>query len=616
MSDMRLVFDGDIDFTSGLFEDDGYKLEVVEGTQFGNAVPVEVVLSSLLKDGTIVATSGYDNREATVLVRIVGQDSQALALGHKRLALATGKRSTLAYTPPDGFGPTTVFKVLTSSLARPEFDDLAELRNTRTYELRLVCEPFARSVDLVTDDAGTPPSGGGTLLYGCESTDGWERIGFSYLTPEYVVDSTVFSEGTGSIRSLATFHQTGYYSYSDGWNVASSSHDGVSGLSLSTDTGGYLSLRTRFEWIQMALAIYVTTAEGGRERVTAPLSVQLDAAGFTHYVWPVEGGLTITGFDIQWGQRGPSLVDNKGHFWTDALELLPAATTDHQIVKRLEVEGSARTTGALHVAAPTDVVALGHVLAITAPTSELPAGFLPDARRWVTQGTTTADTSTHEDSYFTPAATYSSDTGKPIFDVPAGMLTAGPYTMVALVKAETSTLTTGVQAQLLVDGTLVGPTSAAEVSPTGLTTGWQFVTVGTVNLPPLPVQGADETVKVRLLFKGAKIANVYMIPAWNVGGRAVADFTIVNCGSGTVSAAGASSHLWIDTPDTTQTRGGYWRGPVDSRITARSAWPDLRKPGTHTLAPGGLTAWLVSTGAQGPRLTLEYYPAWLGDAAS
>lgn len=610
----RFVY-GDLDLTD-------YPFAVEFGSDFGNPENVVDVVQTLLHDGEVLESNRRTNRTLTIPVLIECADMQELADSEALLiAECDRSRNSLSVEPGDGVGATTVFETFR---AQPRWnrDDDEERSNVRRFVLEIPALPHTFSVDPITDDAGTPPSTGGTLLYNFESTSGWARVGYAPYAAEYAVDGTVYSEGAGSIRSHATLYQTSFYSYGDGWNVASRSNDGVSGLSLSTGAGGYLSVRARFEWIQTNLTFYVTTSTGGRERVVDPMATEIDVAGFTRYVWPVDGGLTITGLDVEWGQRGPSISGNRGHFWIDDLELLPAATTDHQIVKQLTVEGSARTTGSLHIAAATDVVALGKVLAITAPTDELPDGFQPDGRRWVVQGDTTVDASALWGSYYTPdPADYSDDTGtpdRPVFDVPVGMLTPGPYSIVALVKADgvTDTLA-GVQAQLRYSTTDTGPVSAAEITvpAANLAAGWHFVTVGTVYLPPLPMQSADTSAKVRLLFKGAKLADVYMIPAWQVGGRSVADFSIVDCGTGTPAAGGSSSSLWIDSPSTSQPRGGWWRGPTADRVNAQSAWPDAKKPGLHAFKPGRLSAFLVSTGAAGPTLELTYVPAWFGNAA-
>jgi len=628
MSAGRLVFDNDIELIDAVAADDGYWFEAIEGISFGQPVPVEVILTSLLRDGSLVSKSGDDNREVAIPFRVCGSDLLALADGEARMSVALGKRTTLEWTPPDGIGPTTVFDVQTSDLDNPPMDDLAELRNQRTYTLKLTCLPFGRSVGKISDTAGSPPSAGGTVFANCESTTGWSTYdmgsGGQWVSPSFSVDTAIYSEGAGSLKSLLTQWDPGFtYNTGNGTGGYLSpaqgySRDQITGLSLSTGTGGYLSVAYRGDPSMDEITLtglWVSTSAGVWTEVPSWTVTKRDANGFVHIAWAVQGGLTVLGLRFQVFQKRMTDHVARPYTWYDDFELLPSATTDHQITKQLDVKGSARTTGSLHIAAPGDSISLGQVLAITAPTDELPAGFQPDGARWATQGTTTPDTTALHGQYYSPSATYDSSASKPIFDVPVGMLTSGPYMIVALVKPSASTLNFGVQARLRYGTTDTGPLSTAEITTPTTAGVWQFVTVGTAYLPPLPMRSADTSAKVRLLFKGDVFADVYMIPAWQVEGRTVADFSIVDCGSGAVAAGGPSSNLWIDSPSADQPQGGWWRGPTSDRLNTQSAWPDAKKPGIHTFNPGPLSAFLVSTGAQGPTLALEYFPAWRTNAA-
>lgn len=609
-------------FVLGALDLTDYPFGVGFGSDLGNPENVSDVLASLLADGEIESLSRRSNRTMTIPILIDGTDLADLAAAEQLLIAECDKqRNTLSIDPGDDNGATTIFDTFAAQAVR-EYDDDTELAGYRRWDLTIKALPFGRSTTGVVDAASTPPSSGGTLLYDCESITGWSRANPSASPLSggvFSVDSVLFSEGAGAVKANVPSWPGGYEDHSVGFEW----HQ-VTGLSLATSAGGYMSVDIRTDYADTfagaASGLYDLKMQVAGSWVTVPsfVAASRDELGFVTYVWPVAASLTVTGLTFGVVQyRAGTGNYSAPHIWFDNVELLPAATTDHQIIKQITVEGSARTSASLHVAAPSDAVALGQVLAITSPTLELPAGFQPDGRRWITQGGTTSDASALHGSYLTPNTTAYDATGtKPIFDVPANMLTAGAYTIVALVKAESSTLLAGVQAQLRVGSTNVGPTSAAEVSPTGLTTGWQFITVGTVYLPPLPMQSADDTTKVRLLFKGAKLADIFMIPAWQVGGRPVADFSIVDCGSSTVAAGGSSSNLWIDSPSTDQPQGGWWRGPTSDRANAQSAWPDAKKPGIHAFNPGSLTAFLVSTGAAGPTLTLEYFPAWFGMAAS
>lgn len=634
MTSQRLTFDGDLELIDG-YSEDGYTIQAMSGTRFGSPVTVETVIASFLRDGSIVSKTGDENREMQIPVRISGPDGIALALGEKRLNLATGKRTTLEWTPPDGISPPTAFDVLTSSLSRVEDGDwdVEEVHGSRTFLLRLVCLPFGRSAGKFVDVSTSPPGASdGTVFYSAQSATGWAEFGTRSKNggpaPSFTVDNSIFVEGTGSIKALVCDWEQGFvYNIGNGTggyyaaNGGTSRHE-VTGLSLDTDTGGYISVAVRFDPFYDAsklTQVFQSTSPGVWTEVTSFAAVSVDSDSFVHYRWPVDEGLSIIGFRFvaTHGTKGQVSYLAAPYVWYDDFRLLATASTDQQIVKHLTVEGSARTTGSLHIGSGTESVPLGQVLVVTVPTDEVPLGFNPEGRPWVTQGYLVADATALGGSYYTPDADdfYVGQFSTPIVNVPVRLLTAGAYTMVALVKTSAGTVTSGVQAQLNVNGTLTGPVSQAEVSRASTTTDWQFVTLGTVYLPPLPVQGADPTTTVRLIFKGDHLANVYMIPAWQVDGHPVADYSIVDCGTGTASAGGPSSHLWLDSPSVDQPRGGLWRGPTDDRLNTRSAWPDAKRPGIHTFRPGDLSAFLISTAAFGPTLELEYYPAWWANAA-
>lgn len=619
----RFIY-GDLDLTEWPFA-------IEFGSDFGNPENVVEVVASMLADGEVLEVNRRTNRTLTIPVLCDEADLQALALAEQLLIAEADKpRNTLTIDPGDGFAPPTVFDTFR---AQPRWvrNDNEEQHGVRRISLEIPALPHGRSVDKFVDVATSPPGvDSGTVFNACESTTDWSGFG-SQPTPTFAVDSTIYVEGTGSIKSQVT----GWFAGAPGgtesngaggtqsffYPASGSSDHQLSGLSLDTGTGGYLSAAIRIDSAYSGSKlqkIYQSTTPGVWTEVPSWASVKVSPNGFVYYRWPVEAGKTILGlrFSITYTVGGPNFGYPAPFVWYDDFRILPTASTDQQIVKQLEVEGSARTTGSLHIGSGIESVALGRVLVMTMPTESVPVGFNPEGRPWVSQGSVTSDMTALAGSYYSPDATaYSSAAGKPIFDVPVRLLNAGAYTIVALVKTASGTLVTGVRAQLNVGGTLVGTTSEAEIAKPNTFTGWQFVTVGTVYLPPVPVQGADPTTSVRLLFKGASMANVYMIPAWRDGGRAVADYSIVDCGSGAASAAGPSSHLWIDSPSTDQPRGGWWRGPTDDRLNTRSAWADARRPGIHSFSPGRLSAFLVSTDAFGPTLELEYFPNWFGNAA-
>lgn len=136
-----------------LIDKDGSPFAVellAEGTEWGNPLPEEVAIQSLLQDGDLVEHTRDGNREQALRIVIKASDSAALAEGEAALMAELYKRNTLTYTPADGWGPPTVFDVVTSSLQQIP-DDLAEVRaGERHYSVRVISLPFGRSVDEVT----------------------------------------------------------------------------------------------------------------------------------------------------------------------------------------------------------------------------------------------------------------------------------------------------------------------------------------------------------------------------------------------------------------------------------------------------------------------------------
>lgn len=606
MTIVRRAWVGDLEVTA-------YPYGLAFGADLGNAEVEAVTLESLLADGQIESLVRRLNRGMSVGVVVEGADLADVQANEAALvAECDHRQNTFTLDLGDDYAEPMVFE---TTLIDPQRvtgagSDEADAANLHQWTLAITAQPFWRSATLVTDDAGTPPSSG-TVVESCDSATGWSKwstwSGGGGSGTTITTDTAIKVEGAASVRANAEYGNIN----SDGSYTWGSS-DQRTGLSIATGSGGYLSVRIRTTVSDRTSdglrQLWMSTA-AGEVQITNFIASARAADGFVRYVWPVDASLTVTALRFySYQTRAAGNGSITAQVWYDDIELSAAASSEHQIIKVHQVQGSARTTASLHIASPDPAVALGQVLAITVPTDEIPAGFQPDGRRWITQGTTTADSTALGGSYLTPNTTYDSGAGYPIFDVPVGMLTAGPYRMVALVKAVSSSLTFGIQAQLRMGSSNVGPTSAAETSPTGLTTGWQFVTVGTVYLPPLPVQNADSTTKVRLLFKGAAFADVYMIPAWEIGGSSVADFSIIDCGTGTAAAGGPSSNLWIKAPSLTDPQGAWLRGPSSDGTNAQSAWPDANKPGVHTFRPGSLTHFLTSTGAAGPTSTIEYYP--------
>ena len=153
----------------------------VDGTNWGNADQVISTIQSQLVDGVDSVVSSYQNRTATIALRIYARDMDALAAGEAALMLEVlrGYRgdgwNQLSWTP-NGASVPTVFDVVTADL-QFTLDDLEEFRITRTYSLVLNCLPFPRSAQQVTVSALPAPADGAapvvTSLDTAASLTGW-----------------------------------------------------------------------------------------------------------------------------------------------------------------------------------------------------------------------------------------------------------------------------------------------------------------------------------------------------------------------------------------------------------------------------------------------------------
>src|SRR3546814_13266723 len=116
-------------------------------------------------------------------------------------------------------------------------------------------------------DADTPPRDGGTLFDNCESPTGcsqWYTFsggGGDGLGTEIVVDSSVYTEGLGSVRIQPRYG----YNYSEIGqpnNRLWLNGDRVSDLSLSTGDGGSFSIAIKTRFSKTVPPLWMPTSAG------------------------------------------------------------------------------------------------------------------------------------------------------------------------------------------------------------------------------------------------------------------------------------------------------------------------------------------------------------------
>lgn len=612
MSRHSLVLGGTLDLTADTLH--GCKLSVLgQDMSLGSPMPIESAVRSLIQDGAILRTQGYENAEVAFNIMLEAPDSLSLNEAEAVIWSLLGKPTTLEWTPPDGL-VTTVYDIVTSRLAE-SFDDMDALATRRRYVIVLTRLPWARSTTQIVENSGGAPSSPGTIVNNCESTTGWGRGALDSSVPP-AVDTAIFHEGAGSVRMAA-----GSYSYGTSQGspaMLALSTDMLTGLSIDTGIGGYMSIWIRTLWTDTVWDNYFRPIPSGVETMRVQydgrwggsqpwdrgevpfVASEVAPDGFVRYVWRVEPGRTVTGLYWEVKQHRWGYDSAVPQVWYDALALSTAATTDNQIVIQRDIKGAVRAPGSIRVSAPDDGVALGSVLVATVAETEVGVGFRPDMRRWVTAGSTTTDATALHGSYFSAPSDFGSGVQ---FEAPVSMFRPGNYAAVMLVKTSSpdTVYNFGVQAQLTFGGVATGAPSVAEVH-TAVPNGWTCVPVGTVRIPD--VKDASTTARIRVRIKGSTpVSEVFLVPE-------AAAMTIAECGSGTVSGSGASSHLWLEAPTPANPSGAAWRGPSLSGTNRRrlSLVSELRVPGNHLFEPGRMLCWCVTTGAQGPTVETSYYP--------
>lgn len=599
----RLLF-GSLDLTAG--GTGGYKFSVLaDDADFGSPVPVETAIQSLLQDGSLTSTTSYDNRTTTFVVKITAIDGGALAAGERALALETGKRNSLVWYPPGGFVQPTRFQVVTSSLTY-EFDDMSEIQLERVYRLKCEALPFGQSLNSVTTSASGLSAA--TTLDTCDAVGGWSIVSGGNAA-DITADATIKYEGSASVKCghfADAAVSSGFYTY----YYSTTNQDTVTPtVPYSTGAGSYMSV-----WVQLdstyspsgvdvvgGLKTVAMTSTGAGTQTFSPVAVETATGGWVRYAWPVNPGLTVTKVVFTTVQYWASAIVGRKYVHYDLIGL-SATGAAKRLVHSLDIRGSARTPGSLIVQAPG--TALGEVFACSFPEDAQPLGFAPDCRRYYTGSSTVADTA---------AINGTAITGSASFDVPLTTFNPGTFQVIVRANHTTANPVLTVTAQLYIGGVAVGSVMSVDGTPiiaSGGTSEYAFMSIGFIGLPQQSIQAPGSTAVVRLTvpFQNGmtRIDDVYIAPV-------DAAVSVIDCGTGAVSATGASSYLWIDAPSIDQPGGGWWRGVSADRTNAVSAIPTARALGRHLMTPPRMRAFVTSPAA-GLSLYVDYVPQWFTHA--
>lgn len=569
-----------------------YSIEALgtdSGTTWGSPQPVEVQLRSFLQYGAVVVTQGWENRQVVVTVAVVASDTASLADAEAALFAEVGRPNRLTFTPHDGFGYPTEFRVITSRFEQNP-DDLREVKSgERIYTIALTCEPFAYSATATTVPA-LAASGSTTVnVDNGSSTTGWTG---STNSGDPVTVST-----TGGALKVATNS-----ALSDPAVVVYATRTG----SVSTSSTPYIVVDWKYGEAGATLTLGSLGLDADGVTATRITSVPSPTAGYTRTTFRVNASSVSTlTFGVSTSPpSGGSVVRSLTIDNIDRTDVSPAAALPRQQVRTIEVDGSAPTIGSIAVEHATS--ALGEVLLYTYPDDG--TGYVPYCRPYHSAGSAVS-------SDANAVSGYSEEAGSVSFDIPTPSTPGGTYLVMARMKrSSSSTVTFDWSVTPRLNSTDLSSAETHTVS-VALTTSYAFVRLGTTRLPMMDVASTPSSV-TRLNIDATVSETLDELYLFNMDiGRLTGP---VSCGTGTPAAGSHSNRLWIDSPSVDNDGlGRYLRGYASDRSDAFSAYPFMTSPGIHEFAAGGVKVLTVTTNpTTAADVSFTYHPAWHTHAAA
>lgn len=602
-------------FTLGSLDLTASPYAVEFGADLGAPENVYEVLMTALADGEAVTSDRVSNRSLTLTVLVEGATMQALADAEKALLAETEKvRNVLTIDPGDEVGPPTAFDTFRAQAVLVRNDD-EEQHFLRRFTLTIPALPHGRSVTLTTTTS-TP----------------------IVTTPTYVsIYNAAGNSGWTAIRKWAT---------SGSEEASTATNGGASGV-YAGDGNGYRRYRlTRSASVSMSgnnyLVIeWIASYYGG----SAPRVGLITDPGATRVVDGVPyNGLPLSGYGIA-GHVTPSpldvwptatLVQEKVTVdgWNRSTYFIPgdlpngfALNADNDgtpfgnlFVRKVEratapegvgsprqqnvsfeVGGSVRTQGSISVAHATS--ALGATVVYTAPAGSAAPALSP----FFTSGPARS-TDVNAVSGKTGAISGSGA----VFGIPASQVRDGRAQLWAYVKAASA----GTYPLAWAIGN--APTGSLTFDAAWNTSGTTNVTLAANTWTLVPVAEAPSKFRnvgpngfVRV---GIANASVTLDEAW-LFVLDDAALTVVDAGVATPAAGGSSNRVWIDAPSLDRPQGGLYQGTLSTRadehyMTTIQSFMD------HNFDPAGMSAFVVTTNAQAPTVTLTHYRRWHTSAAS
>lgn len=561
---------------------------VAFGTSYGEPENVTDILRSLLTDGDLEVTPRRGNRTVTLPILIEGADLAALGEAEAALwAEVDRARNELYCDPGDGFAAPFVLDVFRGSMVFNR-DDEYEKAGYRSYTLTFRALPWPHA-DVETTVAALSAAASPTTVNVDDgsSTTGWTGSANS--------GSVTVTTASGAVKVQTTTAQAG------GGHLVRAIRSGT------VDTSATKYIVTDWTYGEAGVSLgggaNPLTLTSGATTYFAVSSAPSPTAGYTRSVFYIPdaslAGMTFALTTSATSAVRSLTIDNIDR--TDA----PPVTSVRQLLRSLEVDGSAPTTGSIAVEHATS--ALGDVILYTCPDDG--SAYTPACRAYRSSG----GTLTSPDS---TAASGASETlsGAVTIDRPNSSLPSGTYLVMARMKrssAATATITWTVRQRM--NSTDIGSLESHSTS-VALTTSFAFVRLGITQLPLMDTASSSSAV-TRITVAGSSSETLDELYLFNIEtGR----LTQVACGTGTAAAGSHSNRLWIDSPSLdNEGLGRYLRGYAADQSDAFSAYPYMEAPGVHEFEPPSVKVFTVTTNpTTAADVSFTYKAAWHTHAAA
>lgn len=557
-----------------------------DGTGFGKSEPVIRAIMSLLRAGSRQRIERWQSRPVTVRVELSATTIGALNEGEKALNAVVGIETELRWQPPAPGAPVTVFDVETSSMEFT-FDDMSELRLTRSYTVTISAYPWPRSATKIITPAVTAVAP--TVVDDGAATTNW--------TAPYGPTGATVTVVTGAVTvtydaSLLSSRTPPYY----GTALRRTA-------TFSTTTSKYVGVDCK----SSAWGAVLVLVNGSSTFLTEVRREPASVAGFTRYWFHVGDVTSVTSLEVLLDSKQPG--SGTQTFNIDQVLLanaLPASGTTRQKISTITPGGSVPAEGTVLVQHAT--AGLGQAVVYT---HRAGGGYTPPLRQWKSSGAADSVDTLLVSGAFTALSENLH------FSVPWSAIPTGDTQLwVRAYRNLAATVRLSWSAAAVFPGfaSPVGDQMAGALDFAFPAAAWQMIPLGRFVSPPTQLGGAGQ---LRIGIGAAGDAAVVVDEAW-LFAMDEGVLTVVDNFTGTGALGGAANRLRVAAPSLDEPQGalmaGYKADWSDSHTaTANNVKCDQV---SHRFDPAGQMIFTVTSGTLDAAVSLEHFPRWHSNAGS